>query len=194
MQYRGKQDLRQVGQALGVSHVLEGTVRRYGDKVHVNAQLVDTRTDTHIWAEEYNGDLNDVFAIEAELAQSLVNRLRATLSASEKLAIKERPTKDLAAYDLYIRARTLMASSNGQLASTENESLSEAVRLLNQAVGRDPAFALAYYQLAEVHDRLYFGGTDHGVTVRGSTTPTSGLTLATRSEAVAQFTSRALTM
>jgi serine/threonine protein kinase/Flp pilus assembly protein TadD len=161
MQYRGKQDLRQIGQALGVSHVLEGTVRRSGDNVHINAQLVDTRTDMHIWAEEYHRDLNDVFAIETELAQSLANRLRATLSASEKLAMQERPTKDLAAYDLYIRAKTLMASANGQLASTEYESLSEAVRLLNQAVERDPAFALAYYQLAEVHDRLYFGGTDH---------------------------------
>jgi TolB-like protein/Flp pilus assembly protein TadD len=159
MQYRGKQDMRQIGQALGVSHVLEGTVRRSGDKVHINAQLVDTRTDTHIWAEEYHRDLNDVFTIEAELTQSLVNRLKATLSASEKLAMRERPTKDLTAYDLYIRAKTLITSQH--LDTPEYESFSEAVRLLNQAIERDSAFALAYYELARAHDQLYFGGADH---------------------------------
>ena len=74
MQYRGKQNVRQIGDALRVSHVLEGTVRRSGGKVHVNAQLVDTRTDTGIWAEEYDRDLNDVFAIETEVAQSIANR------------------------------------------------------------------------------------------------------------------------
>ena len=159
MQYRGKQDLRQIGQGLGVSHVLEGTVRRSGDKVHVNAQLVDTRTDTHIWAEEYHRDLNDVFAIEAELAQSLVNRLRATLSASERLALQERPTNDLAAYDLYTQAKTLVATTLFSTPAYEGQF--EAIRLLNQAIERDPAFALAYFHLAEIHDRLYFGGTHH---------------------------------
>ena len=77
MQYRGKQDVRQIGNALRVSHVLEGTVRRSGGKVHVNAQLVDANTDAGIWAEEYDRDVNDVFAIETEVAQSIVNRLRA---------------------------------------------------------------------------------------------------------------------
>src|SRR6266545_2381196 len=159
MQYRGKQHLPQIGQALGISHVLEGTVRRSGDKVHVNAQLVDTRTDTHIWAEEYHRDLNDVFAIETELAQSLVNRLRATLSASEKLALQERPTNDLAAYDLYTQAKTLIATTLFSTPAYEGQF--EAIRLLNQAIERDPAFALAYFHLAEIHDRLYFGGTNH---------------------------------
>jgi TolB-like protein/Tfp pilus assembly protein PilF/tRNA A-37 threonylcarbamoyl transferase component Bud32 len=154
MQYRGKRDMRHIGQALGVSHVLEGTVRRSGDNVHINAQLVDTRTDTHIWAEEYHRDLNDVFAIEAELAQSLVNRLRATLSASERFAMQERATKDLVAYDLYIRAKTFITTS--AFSTLESESLSEAVHLLNQAIERDRAFALAYYQIAHAHDRLYF--------------------------------------
>ena len=105
MQYRGKQDVRQIGNALRVSHVLEGTVRRFGGKVHVNAQLVDARTDTGVWAEEYDRDLNDVFAIEAELAQSIANRLRAKVSAREKAAMQEWPTKDLVAYDFYVRAR-----------------------------------------------------------------------------------------
>src|SRR5204863_8501430 len=75
MQYRGKQDVRQIANALRVSHVLEGTVRRSGGKVHVNAQLVDTRTDAGVWAEEYDRDLNEVFAIETEVAQSIANRL-----------------------------------------------------------------------------------------------------------------------
>src|SRR5947208_2055812 len=104
MQYRGKQDVRQIGNALRVSHVLEGTVRRFGGKVHINAQLVDARTDADIWAEEYDRDLNDVFAIETEVAQSIANRLRAKVSAREKVAMQEWPTRDLAAYDFYVRA------------------------------------------------------------------------------------------
>jgi len=95
MQYRGKQDVRQIGDALRVSHVLEGTVRRSGGKVHVNAQLVDAHTDAGIWAEEYDRDLNDVFAIETEVAQSIANRLRAKVSAREKVAMQEWPTRDL---------------------------------------------------------------------------------------------------
>src|SRR5881392_2998599 len=108
MQYRGKQNVHEIGDALRVSHVLEGTVRRSGGKVHVNAQLVDARTDTGVWAEQYDRDLNDVFAIETEVAQSIANRLKAKISASEKLTIAERPTKDLAAYDLYVRAAALI--------------------------------------------------------------------------------------
>src|SRR5712672_315462 len=108
MQYRGKQDLRQIGDALQVSHVLEGTVRRSGGKVHINAKLVDAHTDAGIWAEEYDRDLNDVFAIETEVAQSIANRLRAKVSAREKVAMQEWPTKDLVAYDLYVRAKSVI--------------------------------------------------------------------------------------
>src|SRR5213596_208436 len=108
MQYRGKQDVRQIGDALRVSHVLEGTVRRSGGKVHVNAQLVDAHTNAGIWAEEYDRDLNDVFAIETEVAKSIANRLRARVSAREKVALQEWPTNDLVAYDFYIRAVSLI--------------------------------------------------------------------------------------
>src|SRR5213596_3451396 len=108
MQYRGKQDVQQIGNALQVSHVLEGTVRRSGGKVHVNAQLVDARTNAGIWAEEYDRDLNEVFAIETEVAQSIATRLRAKVSAREKVAMQEGPTKDLVAYDRYIRAAALI--------------------------------------------------------------------------------------
>jgi TolB-like protein/cytochrome c-type biogenesis protein CcmH/NrfG len=154
MQYRGKQDVRQIANALRVSHVLEGTVRRSGGKLHVNAQLVDTRTDAGIWAEEYDRDLNEVFAIETEVAQSIANRLRAKVSAREKAAMQERPTKDLVAYDLYVRATPLI---QGYYSNPKYEKdLFQAVELLNQAIARDPAFLLAYCRLAEAHDELYF--------------------------------------
>jgi len=159
MQYRGKQDLRQVGRALGVSHLLEGTVRRSKGKVHVNAQLVDARTDTHVWAEEYDRDLNKVFAIEAELAQSVANRLRANVSAREMLAMQERPTSDLVAYDLYTRAKNLVLAAAGR--STGRTDLVQAVDLLNQAVARDPSFLQAYCQLASAHEHLYSLNLDH---------------------------------
>src|SRR6266508_2675520 len=161
MQFRGKQDVRQIGNALGVSHVLEGTVRRYGGKVHVNAQLVDARTDAGIWAEEYDRDLNDVFAIETEVAQSSANRLRAKVSAREKAAMQERPTTDLVAYDRYIRAAALIDQADFAPDKEQEKDLFQAVDLLNEAIGRDPAFLLAYCRLAEAHDALYFQGVDH---------------------------------
>jgi serine/threonine-protein kinase len=156
MQYRGKHDVRRIGDALGVSHVLEGTVRRSGDKVHVNAQLVDTRTDADIWAEEYDRNLNDVFAIEAEVAQSIANRLRTRISARERAAIQERPTKDLVAYDLYTRAKNTLETQNAT-----QEELLQAVDLFNQAVARDPSFFDAYCQLAYAHDNVYNDYVDH---------------------------------
>jgi serine/threonine protein kinase/tetratricopeptide (TPR) repeat protein len=152
MQYRGKQDIRQIGNALRVSHVLEGTVRRAGNKLHVNAQLVDARTNEDIWADEYDRDLNDVFAIETEVAQSIANRLRAKITARERAAIQERPTKDLAAYDFYVRAVPTVASGDD---STKPKDILQAVDLLNQAINRDPDFLLAYYWLARAQDWLY---------------------------------------
>ena len=159
MQYRGKQDVRQIGNALRVSHVLEGTVRRFGGKVHVNAQLVDTRTDEDIWADEYDRDVNDVFAIETEVAQSIVNRLRAKVSAREKAAMQEWPTKDLVAYDLYTRAKNLLPAAT--FTRGAKADFLQAIDLLNRAVARDPSFFQAYCQLASAHDELYFWGHDH---------------------------------
>jgi len=160
MHYRGKQDLRKVGKALGVSHVLEGTVRRSGGRVHVNAKLVDTRTNTHLWAQEYDGHLNEVFAIEADVAQATADRLGANVSAREQMAIQEQPTSDLVAYDLYVRAAPLIEESLYYGLSSET-NLFKAVELLNQATTRDPAFLLAYCQLARAHDGIYWTGLDH---------------------------------
>jgi TolB-like protein/Tfp pilus assembly protein PilF len=161
MQYKTgtKRNLREIAADLGVAHVLEGSVQRAGGHVRVNAQLIDARTDSHLWAESYDRDVADVFAIESEVAGKIVAQLQAKISPSEKAAIEQKPTTDLAAHDLYIRAKTLIATS--AFSTPLVESLSEAVRLLDQAIERDPAFALAYYQLAQAHDQLYFGGIDH---------------------------------
>ena len=158
MGYRGKQNMRQIGDELRVSHVLEGSVRRVGARLHMNTQLIDTRTDTHIWAEQYDRDLNDLFAIQSEIAQKVAQRLRAKITAAERLAIERRPTGDLVAFDLYSRAIDIFprASFGGGMAN-----FGQAIDLLNQAVARDPSFFDAYCLLAWAHDELYFSGFDH---------------------------------
>jgi serine/threonine protein kinase/tetratricopeptide (TPR) repeat protein len=158
MGYRGKRDLRQIGRSLGVSHVVEGTARRFGSKVHVNAQLVDTRTDIGVWADEYERDLNDAFAIPSEIAQKVAGELHAKVSAAEKAAIQQPPTNDLAAYDLYVRAHNLLLTS---FSSAARPKLLQAADLLNQAVARDPLFFQAYCQLSHTHGLLYLLGVDH---------------------------------
>jgi len=151
MQYRGKQNAREIGAALRVSHVLEGSVRRDGARIHLNAQLIDTRTDTHVWAEEYDRDLADVFAIQSEIAKKVADRLQAKLSSREEVAIKQVPTADVTAFDLYSRAKTLIFSTS----FSSRQNLFQAVDLLNQAVARDPSFFQAYCWLANVHDALF---------------------------------------
>src|SRR3984893_66283 len=159
MQYRNsaERNLRKIGQALGVAHILEGTVQRVGDRVRVSAQLIDARTDAHVWAEHYDREIANVFAIENELAEQIVAQLKSKLSPQEKAAIEQKPTDDLAAYDLYLRARELIDKA---VFSSGND-LFEAIRLLEQAVRRDPSFALAFYQLAHAHDQLYVRAIDH---------------------------------
>src|SRR5438105_5275555 len=161
MQYKSgaQRNLRDIAKTLGVSHVVEGSVQRSGGRVHVSAQLIDAKTDMHLWAESYDRELADVFAIENELAEQIVSQLKSKLSPQEKAAIEQKPTADLAAHDLYIRAKTLIVTA--VFSTPQAESLFEAVRLLSQAIERDHAFALAYYQLAHAHDLLYFVGTDH---------------------------------
>ena len=167
MEYRDKRNVRQIGDALRVSHVLEGSVRRAGTHLHLNAQLIDTRTDTHVWAEEYDRDLNDLFAVQTEIAQKVAQRLHAKLSATEKASIEERPTQDLIAYDFYARAVSMIynvqvpSESTADTPLNADKTLSEAVDLLNKAVTRDPNFFLAYCQLALVHDLVYDMEIDH---------------------------------
>ena len=158
MGYRGKRDVREIGRALGVSHVLEGTARRSGGRVRVNAQLVDTRTDVGVWADEYETDLKQAFAIPSEIAQKVAEQLHAKVSAAEKASIQQPPTSDLAAYDLYVRANNLLLTS---FSSAAQANLLQAADLLNQAVARDSSFFHAYCQLAHTHGLLYLLGVDH---------------------------------
>lgn len=159
MQYRGKHDTRQIGDALRVSHVLEGSARKIGERFHINAQLIDTRTDTHVWAEQYEGDLKDVFAVQSKIAQKVAERLDAKISPAEKLAIERPPTADLTAFDLYSRAKNLLLMTSSEVIGRAN--LLQAADLLEQAVTHDPWFFQAYCQLVHTHDRLYHLGYDH---------------------------------
>src|SRR5947207_585123 len=159
MQYKNiiQRNLRDIGKAIGVAHILEGTVQRAGGRVRVSGQLIDARTDAHLWAESYDAEIADVFALENELAEQIVAQLKSKLSPQEKAAIEQKPTSDLTAYDLYLRGRDLV---DGAVFSSGKE-LFEAIGLLQQALKRDPSFALAYYQLAHAHAQLYVPAIDH---------------------------------
>jgi len=158
MQYRGKRNMHETGDALHVSHVLGGSVRKTGAWLHINAQLIDTRTDTLAWAKQYDRDLNEVFAIESEIVQEVVQQLHAKISAAEKLAISQPATADLTAFALYTRAKTLLLKTAGIVSVKAN--CQQAVDLLDQAVSHAPSFFQAYCQLAHTHERLYFYGYD----------------------------------
>lgn len=159
MEYRGARNIRQIGDALRVSHVLEGSVRRDAGRIHFNVQLIDTRTDTHLWAEEYDRDVNDMFAIESEVAQKVAEQLHTKISVAEKESIERQPTSDLTAFDLYTRAKNLFLGAT--ISNNGKRDLLDAADLLNQAVSRDPAYFQAYCQLVWTHDLLYSLGHDH---------------------------------
>ncbi|HEU5247164.1 MAG TPA: protein kinase [Candidatus Udaeobacter sp.] len=157
--YRGARNTQEIGRALNVAYVLEGSVRREAGRIHLNAQLIDTRTDAHVWAQEYDRDLSDVFALQSEIAQKIADQLGAEVSSVAKAAIEAPPTTDLVAYDLYLRAKDLI---NGISFSTRaKEDLMQAVQLLDQAVARDSFFFDAHCELVGAHDRIYFLGFDH---------------------------------
>jgi len=157
--YRGARNSQEIGRALNVAYVLEGTVRREAGRIRLDAQLIDTRTDAHVWAEKYDRDLKDVFTLQSEIAQKVADQLGADVSSVAKAAIEEPPTTDLVAYDLYLRGKDLI---NGISFSTRaKDDLFQALQLLDQAVARDPSFFDAYCQLAAAHDRIYFLGFDH---------------------------------
>ncbi len=158
MQYRGKRNMREIGTALGVSHALQGSVRKSGTQLHLNAQLVDTRTDTHVWAEQYDCDLNGVFAAQSEIALKVADQLHAKMSIAEKLDMARPPTANLAAFELYTRARNLLLTTS--FTTNAKANLLQAADLLNQAIANDSSFFQAYCQLSHAHDLLYFFGFD----------------------------------
>jgi len=148
MQYKtgAPRNLREIGQQLGVAHVIEGSVQRAANKIRVNAQLIDARNDAHLWAQTYDRDLADVFAIQSEIAKAIADQLQAKLSPNEKKAIEQPPTTDLAAFDLYSRAKSLLLTAG--FSATSGPDVRKAIELLDEAVKRDPSFFDAYCQLA----------------------------------------------
>ena len=160
MQYRTPtRNLRDIAGALRVAHILEGNVQRAGNRVRVSAQLIDARTDTHLWAESYHRPLDDVFAIQSEIAKAVADQLQAKLSPAEKSAIEQPPTANLVAYDRYLRCKNVIQQTSYD--ARQMEHIRQAIRLLDQAVAHDPNFYVAWCLLARVHDQLYFAGVDH---------------------------------
>src|SRR5437899_978914 len=145
--YKSKpEDLRTVSQQLGVATVLEGSVQKADDKVRVNVQLIDARADSHLWAKTYERDIKDVFAVESEVAQEIADSLQAKLSPGEDNTLATAPTKDTAAYDLFLKGESQLRAAN---ASLRPESFDQAIAWYQQAIARDPNFALAMARLAE---------------------------------------------
>jgi len=159
MQYKsgGKRNLRQIANELGVAHVVEGSVQRAANRVRVTAQLIDARTDTHLWVERYDRPLDDVFAIQSEIAKAIAGQLQAKLSPAEKAAIEQPPTTNLIAYDRYLRAQKLRAVPTARVPG----DMPEIIRLLDQAIAHDPTFLRAYCSLASAHAYVYHLGIDH---------------------------------
>ena len=154
------ESLRDIAQQLRVANVVEGSVQRSGNRVRVNAQLIDARTDAHLWAQTYDRDLADVFAIQSEIAKAIADQLQAKLSPNEKKAIEQPPTTDLAAFDLYSRAKSLLLTAGFSATSEPDER--KAIELLDEAVKHDPSFFDAYCQLAYAHEIAYaVRGYDH---------------------------------
>ena len=140
---------RRIGQELGVAHLLEGSVQRAGNHLRINAQLIDTRTDAHLWAQTYDRSVADVFAIQSEIARTIADQLQAKISVGEKVAVAHPPTRDLAANDLYLKAIAIENQPSG------SKGRFEAISLLERAVAHDPRFLRAYCALARMHLSLY---------------------------------------
>src|SRR5687768_14632482 len=144
-------NLREIGQQLGVAHILEGSVQRADDSVRINVQLIKADTDAHLWAETYDRKLTDVFAVETEVAQKIANSLQAHLTGGEKRQIAAVPTKNPQAFDAYLRGRALITRQSA-------EDVEKGREFLQQAVELDPQYAQAWSQLSIAESELYFHG------------------------------------
>src|SRR5207248_6364951 len=153
----GSRNIREIGAALGVAHILEGTARRLGNRVRVNAQLIDACTDANIWSETFDREITDLFALQSELAERITQSLRANLSPREKTSMQAHPTRDIAAYELYLRARGLFHWAGS---GYSHDKGAEALRLIDEAIKRDPQFALAYALGSRLHSELFWFGYD----------------------------------
>jgi TolB-like protein/Tfp pilus assembly protein PilF len=153
-----ERNVREIGRQLGVAYIMEGSVQRARDRLRINAELIDARTDSHIWAETYDRTAADLFAIQSELAQSIVTQLKAKLSPQQKAAIEERPTQDLDAFELYLQAKTIIDSYIN--ATDVRAALLQALKSLEEAIKRDPNFVSAYCYVARANGLLYFFDLD----------------------------------
>jgi len=153
-----ERNLREIGRQLGVAYIMEGSVRRVRDRLRINAELIDARTDTHIWAETYDRTAADLFAIQSELAESIVSQLKAKLSPQQKAEIEERPTQDLDAFELYLQAKAIIDSYIN--ATDVRAALLQALKSLEEAIQRDPNFVFAYCYAARANDLLFFFDLD----------------------------------
>jgi TolB-like protein/class 3 adenylate cyclase/Tfp pilus assembly protein PilF len=147
------ENLREIGQQLGVAHFLEGSVQKVANAVHVNVQLIRAATAEHLWAESYNRTLDDVFGVEGEVANAIADQLNAKLTGAEQKAVAEKPTQNVAAYDVYLRAVAIDNAQTLDMTKKVADLYAEAVRL-------DPQFALAWARLAVARSQLYFNGID----------------------------------
>ena len=153
-----ERNMREIGRQLGVGYIMEGSVQRARNRLRINAELIDARTDAHIWAETYDRTAADLFAIQSELAQSIVTQLKAKLSPQQKAEIEERPTQDLDAFELYLQAKTIIDSYVN--ATDVRAALLEASKSLDEAIKRDPNFVSAYCYVARANALLYFFDLD----------------------------------
>jgi TolB-like protein/Flp pilus assembly protein TadD len=144
--------LREIGERLGTSTLLEGSVRQAGGQVRIVAQLIDCATDEHLWAETYDRDLTDIFAIQTDVALKIATALRAELSHDERSRVGRRPTDDLAAYELYLRGRNWFHQYT-------EEGYRRSIIDYHAAIDRDPGFALAWASIAGAHTELCIGGS-----------------------------------
>jgi TolB-like protein/Tfp pilus assembly protein PilF len=145
-------NLRDVGKQLGVANLLEGSVQKIANAVHVNVQLIRAATDEHVWAESYNRKLDDVFGVEGEIAGAIAEQLNTKLSGAEAHAVNEKPTQNPAAYDAYLRGIAIEESR------TDDAAQQEAIANYSTAVRLDPKFALAWARLAVLRSLQYFDG------------------------------------
>jgi len=160
MQYRAdtKRDLREIANALGVANVLEGTVRRDGKHIRVSTELIDARNDNMVWADSFDRDPTDIFTNQGEVAKTNSRKLAPTPAPEEKKNIEAKPTDNLEAYDLYLRAEKLIGTATASLFIGNFEmGLHEAIDLLERAVELDPKFARAYCKETEAQDLIYTG-------------------------------------
>ena len=175
MKYKSAPDnLREVSKQLGVANILEGSVQKIANAVHVNVQLIRAATDEHLWAESYNRTLNDVFGVEGEVASAIAEQLNARLTGAEQKVITDKPTNNPAAYDAYLRGLSIEHDQYGY------EGYQRAAEAYAQAVQLDPKFALAWARLAVLRSFLYFNSVERNVN-----TPTAVKDAADRAMALA---------